>query len=92
MTGRPNVEARIMGLQNGEDHAFLGGLLGFLSKQGIRLIEADLFGEETRHVAIDLKTGASYNVLLEDRHYRAGELVNRMTIDDFARTLIKPKA
>lgn len=43
-------------------------------------------------MAIDLKTGASYNVLLEDRHYRAGELVNRMTIDDFARTLIKPKA
>ncbi|MDE1865177.1 MAG: hypothetical protein KGH94_00870 [Candidatus Micrarchaeota archaeon] len=88
---RPNIEARVVGLQNKEDHGFLNGLLSLLSKEGIRLIEVDLFGEEVRHIAIDLKTGMSLNLLLEDRHYRPGELINKLTIDDFSRTLVKPK-
>lgn len=90
MTDMPNLEARIFGLQNKETHSFLEDVVNILLKEGIRLIEADLFGEETRHVAIDLKTGASYNLLLEDRIYRPGELINRFTVDDFSRTLIKP--
>ena len=44
-----------------------------------------------RHVAVDLKTGASYNILMEDRNYRPGELINQMTPDDYARTLMKAK-
>jgi hypothetical protein len=87
----PNIEARVIGLQNKEDHAFLNGMLSMFSKQGVRLIEADLFGNETRHIAIDLKTGTSFNILLEDRHYRPGELTNTMTADDFSRALVKAK-
>lgn len=86
-TQMPNIEARIFGLQNGEAHAFLDPALNLLSQEGIRLIEADLFGEELRHVAIDLKTGSSYNVLLEDRNYRPGELANTMTREDLQRSL-----
>jgi hypothetical protein len=88
MSPRPNIEVRMMGLQNGQDHGFLKAALSFVSKKGIRLIEADLFGEDIRHVAVDLKTGASYNILLEDRSYRPGELINRMTIEDFQRSLM----
>ncbi len=90
-TSNTNLEARVIGLQNKEDHAFLNGLLALFSREGIRLIEADLFGDEIRHVAIDLKTGASFNILLEDRHYRPGELTNTMTLDDFSRTMVKPE-
>jgi hypothetical protein len=96
MGARPNVEARVFGLQDKEDHSFLAEVLEFLSKEEIRLIEVDFFGENVRHIAIDLKTGASFDLLLEDRLYRPGELINRLTIDDFKHELlpktgIKPK-
>jgi hypothetical protein len=91
MTSMPNIEARIIGLQSKEEHAFLKGVMSLLLKEGIRLIEVDLFGDDIRHIAIDLKTGASYNMLLEDRIYRPGELINKATIEDFGRTLIKPE-
>jgi hypothetical protein len=91
-SARPNVEARIIGLQNDEEHVFLKHVVDFLVKKGVRLIEIDLFGGDIRHVALDLKTGASYNILMEDRSYRPGELINPMTPDDFSRTLIRAKA
>ncbi len=90
-SSRPNIEARIIGLQNGQEHGFLSEALDLLSKRGVRLIEADLFGGDVRHIAIDLKTGASYNVLLEDRSYRPGELMNHMTLEDFRRPLLRAK-
>ncbi len=89
LSGSPGVEARVIGLQSGEEHGFLGHVLGFLSERGVGLAEADLFGDETRNVAIDLKTGESYDILLEDRRYRPGELINRMTVEDFQRNLIR---
>ena len=88
MSSGPDMEARIIGLQDGEEHGFLKDLLGFLSKHRIRLAEADLFGERIRHIAIDLKTGMSYNILLDDRIYKPSELVNRMTVEDFQRGLV----
>lgn len=84
---KPNIEARLIGLQNNEDRGILRRVMEALSGSGVRLVEVDLFGESTRHVAIDTKLGASYDVLLEDRHYRAGELTNRLTIEDFERNL-----
>ncbi len=39
------------------------------------LFALGLFGNEIRHIALDTKTGLSYNVLLLDRIYRPGELV-----------------
>ena len=47
-------------------------------------MEVDLFGTDTRHIALDLKTGVSYNLLLLNRLYRAGELacqVNKEAYD-----------
>jgi hypothetical protein len=84
----PDIEARVIGLQNGGDHASLGRILRFLREQGVTLAEADLFGGNVRHIAIDLRTGASYNILARDRSYGPGELLNRRTLEDFQRSLI----
>ena len=46
-------------------------------------MEIDMFGEEKRHMAIDMKTGLSYDLLLENRIYRPGELKNDEKEDDF---------
>jgi hypothetical protein len=45
-TAMPNIEARVIGLQNKGDHAFLKELLSLLANEGVRLIEVDLFGED----------------------------------------------
>ncbi|MCL4404741.1 hypothetical protein M1583_02000, partial [Candidatus Marsarchaeota archaeon] len=55
--------------------------------RGIPLVEADLFGNEVRHIAFDAKQGMSFNVLVNNMNYKPGELVNKMTIDQFERSL-----
>ena len=74
---KPNVEARFIGLQNGDGTAPLYGVYDILSKRKIPICEADLFGDETRNLAMDLKTGMFFNVLVENRLYRPGELKNK---------------
>lgn len=71
----PNVEMRVIGMQNGSQ-GFTNILdqLHRLSKAN--LVEVDLFGNMKRHIAFDLKTGVCYDLLLLDRTYRAGELVS----------------
>ncbi len=78
-----NVEIRAFGFQNGsnelphivdEFHRYV--------KVG-RIMEVDLYGTDVRHIAIDLKTGVSYNVFMLNRIYRAGELANQIKKDDF---------
>jgi hypothetical protein len=86
----PDVEARIIGLQNGEDHLFLVRIADLLLEDGIKLVEADLFGREVRHIALDLRTGSSYNILPKDRSSKPGELLNHMTVEDFQREFILP--
>jgi hypothetical protein len=46
-------------------------------------MEVDLFGEEKRHIVMDMKTGLSYDLLLENRIYRPGELKNDEKEEDF---------
>ena len=76
-----NLELRIIGLQNsGTD--VVGGLQAELKVRG-RLVEADLFGINMRNIAIDTKTGMTYNMLLLNRIYRAGELANTVSKEDF---------
>ncbi len=84
---RPNIEARLIGLQNGSDKKPVEQIMEFLIKRGIPLVEADLFGNEVRHIAFDAKQGMSFNVLVNNMNYRPGELVNKMTIDQFERSL-----
>ncbi|MDE1860827.1 MAG: hypothetical protein KGH72_03860 [Candidatus Micrarchaeota archaeon] len=77
----PNIEIRAIGLQNGQsvlaenlDSIMSMGQMKAFKKKGVA--EIDLFGEEIRHIVFDLKTGATYNLLLENRIYRPGELIN----------------
>jgi hypothetical protein len=86
MAGSPNFELRVMGLQN----TFLeplGGLDYFYRSLHGRLMEADLFGTEVRHIALDTKTGVPYDLLLLNRIYRPGELACTVSKDDFASKL-----
>ncbi|MEM0148839.1 MAG: hypothetical protein QW346_01070 [Candidatus Micrarchaeaceae archaeon] len=70
---RRNLEIRIFGLLNGSKLS-----IDFISKLknavGGALVEVDVFGDEYRHIALDLRTGQSYELLLENRIYRPGEL------------------
>ncbi len=79
---KPNFELRCIGLQNGsKDAANTVSEMHNIVKGSIA--EIDLFGSETRHICIDLKTGLTYNLLLENRRYRAAELTNKMTRSEF---------
>ena len=81
---KTNLEARIIGFQNNEDVYLIGEeLADFFMKNRIELVEVDLFGSNIRHVAIDAKLGSTFNMLLENRLYRPGELSNSMTVENF---------
>ncbi|MEM3791406.1 MAG: hypothetical protein QXL16_01595 [Candidatus Micrarchaeaceae archaeon] len=83
--GFRNCEVRIIGMQDNSlplsSSFFLFEDFHFLLK------EADLFGNEVRHIALDLKTGMTYNLLLENRIYRPGELKNLENFSDFQSNL-----
>lgn len=80
---RPNLEFRAIGMQN--DYRELEGNIDGLRRTAKgRFMEIDVFGNETRHIAIDLKTGASYNLLLENRIYRQGELMDLIKSEEYA--------
>lgn len=84
---RPNFEVRVIGMQNGQETSQVYSIADFVSKRGLHLFEADLFGTDARHIAVDTDTGMCFNVLLEDRLYKPGELTNSMTIEQFQRSL-----
>lgn len=77
-----NIEVRAIGLQNGW-RGYAKSLNDIYRISKGRCMEVDLFGDEKRHMAIDLKTGLSYDLLLENRIYRPGELKNDEKEDDF---------
>lgn len=78
-----NFELRAIGLQN-NFVAPLVGLGAFYKSLGCTLMEADLFGNNVRHIAFDMKTGVSYDLLLANRLYRPGELVCQISRDNFS--------
>ncbi|MGC8648161.1 MAG: hypothetical protein ACP5SJ_01525 [Candidatus Micrarchaeia archaeon] len=80
------VEARIIGMQDNEDTSTLGDVLSMLAKRKIEIYEADLFGTSTRHIALDLHTGATFDILIYDRIYKPGELANKLTEEQFSRS------
>jgi len=86
---RPNFEARIIGIQNGQKHPTLSQVVDLISKHNLPVVEVDLFGQETRHIAIDARLGVSFNILMEDRLYKPGELINNKTVAQFERSLKK---
>ncbi|MCL4389000.1 MAG: hypothetical protein M1528_00560 [Candidatus Marsarchaeota archaeon] len=88
---RPNLEFRFIGMQNGEDPVAVRTVVEFVRSLRIPVFEVDLFGNLTRHIAVDAYSGMSFNVLLEDRIYKPGELVNSMTKEQFERA-VRPQA
>ncbi len=86
---RPNIEARLIGMQNGSDASAVIEVLGLLKKHRIPLVELDLFGNETRHIAMDSKQGMSFNILVNNMNYRPGELINKLTLDQFKRSIMQ---
>jgi hypothetical protein len=83
-----NLEARIIGLQNGQDFNKLYGILDLLSANKAKLVEVDLFGGDTRNIAFDAKLGTTHSVLIYNRLYRVGELKNGRTIEQFERDFV----
>ena len=84
---RPNFEARILGLQDNQERYLPHPAVDFLVKNRLKVYEADLFGRSVRHIAIDIHTGMSYDILMQDRLYKPGELSNAMTFDQFEKNL-----
>ena len=83
-----NIEVRLIGFQSGQD-APLHEIMDFVKKRRLRLVEIDLFGANVRHVSIDSMLGSDFDLLLEDRIYRPGELKNVTTLEQFERTTKK---
>ena len=77
-----NVEIRAIGLQNGW-RGYAKSFNDIYKASKGHCMEIDMFGEEKRHMAIDMKTGLSYDLLLENRIYRPGELKNDEKEEDF---------
>lgn len=86
-----NIEARVIGMQTGELKMPIERTIVYMRKTKFRLVEIDLFGSDARHVAIEAKRGVTFDVLVESRPYKPGELRNTMTVEQFERTL-KPLA
>jgi hypothetical protein len=80
----PNLEVRAIGLQD-RDTELLNTLERMHATFKSSLMELDIFGNEVRHIAFDLKLGMSFNLLLLNRIYNPSELVNQIPIDDFER-------
>ncbi len=71
----PNIEMRAIGLQN-TDKQSADAIMEMRNAIGTgSLAEADLFGNQKRHIIMELYTGRMYNLLLENRIYRPGELM-----------------
>lgn len=85
--GRRNIEARIFGMQDGQRVPDIRGILNWISKRSIPVYEVDLFGSQMRHIAIDARSGTPFNILLENRLYKPGELNNSVNISDFKQAL-----
>ena len=85
-------EARLIGLQDKQDYSILMSIFKVLGRYKVPVVEVDLFGNQTRHIALDSYLGTSFNILLLDRIYRPGELNNQMTQEQLEAQLMKAMA
>jgi hypothetical protein len=81
---KPNLEMRIIGLQD-KDTELLGSADRLHNMFTSSLMEVDLFGNEMRHIAFDMKLGMSFNLLLLNRAYLQYELINKEMRADYDR-------
>ena len=59
-------------------------LLGADARYGIKPIPP-----QNMHIALDSKQGMSFTVLVNNINYRPGELVSKLTMDQFRRSLME---
>ncbi len=85
-----NLEMRAIGLQEA-DAGLLASIDRLHSLLKAPLVEADLFGNNTRHIAFDTKQGMCYDLLLLDRIYKPHELANSESAEDFERKRLELK-
>ncbi|MCL5430578.1 MAG: hypothetical protein M1504_03845 [Candidatus Marsarchaeota archaeon] len=86
---RANLEARVIGMQNDEGVDTMNEVNSFIKASKLQVNEIDLFGNEFRNIAIDLKTGLTFDVLVENRQYKPGELINKATQEQVERESIR---
>lgn len=79
---RPKFEFRAIGLQD-NDATLVNSIIEMRKAAKTLLVEVDLFGSQRRHLMIDLLTGKPYSLLLLNRIYRPGELINQAKKEDF---------
>ncbi len=84
---RPNLEVRLIGMQDAESALPLYGVADMIAQNRLSVYEIDLFGKNIRHIAFDISSGMSYNVLMEDKIYKPGELASKMTYEQFEKSL-----
>ena len=84
---KPNLEFRLIGLQAGGFAAALAGFDKLHRRVHGILAEADLFGINMRNIVIDTQTGVPYDLLILNRIFRAGELANTVSREDFGSKL-----
>ena len=87
---KPNLEIRTIGMQSG-DASLMKVVDELHNALKVDMIEMDFFGNTVRHIAVDLKTGMSYDVLLLDRIYRAEELLTTEKRNEFEPRVSKIK-
>ncbi|MDE1855163.1 MAG: hypothetical protein KGH57_02485 [Candidatus Micrarchaeota archaeon] len=85
MLSRPNLEMRMIGLQD-KDIELLSTTERLRAALKPALVEADLFGVETRHIAFDLKLGMPFDLLLLNRIYRPHELATAISAEDYGKS------
>ncbi|MDE1825139.1 MAG: hypothetical protein KGH61_02440 [Candidatus Micrarchaeota archaeon] len=86
--GKANLEMRAIGMQSG-DSSLVAAVDQVRRLCKAKLIEVDFFGALSRNVAFDLRTGTCYDILMLDRAYKAGELVNAIKLEEYKATISK---
>ncbi len=90
---RPNIEVRLLGMQSGAANVkdLLDSIDQVQKAAGGNLMEVDLFGNVTRNIAFDARTGLSYDLMLLNRIYKPGELATTAKEADFSKAASKLK-
>ncbi|MCL5433467.1 MAG: hypothetical protein M1538_00620 [Candidatus Marsarchaeota archaeon] len=78
-----DIEVRLFGFQTNYYNNLFSSMVKFIISKNIEIYEVDLLGNEIRNIALDIKTGQTFNILMENRLYKPGELINKQTIEEF---------
>jgi hypothetical protein len=78
-----NTEIRIIGMQNNYLNKQVRNKFFLIFTKKIKLYEIDLFGTEIRNIALNIETGQTFDILMENKLYKPGELTTKITLEEF---------